>query len=276
MGAEVEVEQVSDSGARALKVAVAGKGGVGKTTLASLLAGYFRDRGRRVLAIDADPSPCLGEALGFPAEKLQRLSPLSEMDELIAERTGSESGGFFKLNPRVDDLPGKFSQVHDGVRLLLLGSVQHGGAGCFCPASTLLQQLVRRVMLSKDEVVLLDLYAGVEHLGRATADSVDVMLIVVEPTMRSIKTAIQVRDLAADIGITNVLLVGNKLAGEEDAKFITKNSSGFELAGLLPFTGAAFAADREGSALYRLDPSLSLAIEEIANQVEFSVAAAAF
>ena len=269
------MEQVAGSGARALKVAVAGKGGVGKTTLTSLLAGYFRDQGRRVLAIDADPSPCLGEALGFPAAKLERLAPLSEMDELIAERTGSDSGGFFKLNPRVDDLPERFSQVHDGVRLLLLGSVQHGGAGCFCPASTLLQQLVRRVMLSKDEVVLLDLYAGVEHLGRATADSVDVMLIVVEPTMRSIKTAIQVRDLAADIGITNVLLVGNKLAGEEDARFIAENTSGIPVAGVLPQSGAATAADREGSSLYRLDASLSLAIEEIATRLESTVAAAA-
>lgn len=258
----------------ALKIAVAGKGGVGKTTLTSLLAAHFAGLGRPVLAIDADPSPCLGPALGFPAEKLERLAPLTEMDDLIAERTGTSvdggSGGFFKLNPRVSDLPDRLSQVHNGVRLLLLGAVQQGGGGCFCPASTVLQQLVRHVMLTRDEVVLLDLYAGVEHLGRATADSVDVMLVVAEPTLRSLKTAAQIKQLASDIGITNLLLVGNKVSSPEDLRFFADNVPDLPIAGFLDTSELAIQADRSGSSLYGIDSAFAASVAQIANRAEES------
>ncbi|MHB8191249.1 MAG: ATP-binding protein [Ferrimicrobium sp.] len=271
---DVHLEGFVDAEPRALKIAIAGKGGVGKTTLTSLLAGHFASLGRPVLAIDADPSPCLGSALGFPAEKLEKLLPLTEMEDLIAERTGTSteagSGGFFKLNPRVSDLPDRLSQVHNGVRLLLLGAVHQGGAGCFCPASTVLQQLVRHVMLARDEVVLLDLYAGVEHLGRATADSVDVMLVVAEPTLRSLKTVVQIKDLASDIGITNLLLVGNKVAGEEDRRFFDDHLPDMPVAGFLGASEHAVRADRSGSSLYGLDDFMVASVEEIAARVEES------
>lgn len=156
-----------------MKIAITGKGGVGKTTLTALLAQAYADRGRQVLAADADPSPCLAGALGFPAELRARLRPIAEMDELILERTGArpgQLGGFFTLNPRVDDIPERFSVVHRGVRLLEMGSVDLGGSGCICPESAMLKTLFTHLLFRKDDILMLDMYAGVEHLGRATVE----------------------------------------------------------------------------------------------------------
>ncbi|ASL25239.1 ATP-binding protein [Azotobacter chroococcum] len=255
-----------------LKIAISGKGGVGKTTLTGLLAHHYAKQGRRVLAIDADPSPCLGPALGFSESALLDLLPISEMAELIAERTGSDpragSGGMFKLNPRVSDIPERFSASLGNIRLLLLGAVQQGGSGCICPASTLLKQLVRHVLLERDEVVLLDLYAGVEHLGRGTAEAVDVMLAVAEPTNRSMRTVRQVQVLARDIGIDKLLLVGNKATGAEDRAFFEGAAVNMPLAGCLEMTPAAMAADRSGAPLYELSPELAREAASIAEAIE--------
>lgn len=254
-----------------LKIAISGKGGVGKTTLTSLLAAHYASRGRQVLAIDADPSPCLGPALGFSEAQLLDLLPIAEMSELIAERTGSDpraSGGVFKMNPRVADIPERFAAQRDNIRLLLLGAVQQGGAGCICPASALLKQLVRHTLLERDEVVLLDLYAGVEHLGRGTAEAVDVMLAVAEPTNRSLRTVRQVQVLARDIGIEKLLLVGNKAAGAEDRAFFAGAEVNMPLAGCLEMTAAAMAADRSGVPLYDLSPELAREVALIAEAIE--------
>lgn len=262
-----------------MKIAITGKGGVGKTTLTSLLACHYAAQGRPVLAIDADPSPCLGPALGFPAADLLDLRPIADMQELIAERTGTGlqqgAGAYFKINPRVADLPERFSKVHQGIRLLLLGAVQEGGAGCICPASTLLKQLVRHVMLERDEVVLLDLYAGVEHLGRGTAEAVDVMLTVAEPTNRSMGTVRQIKALAADIGVHHLFLVGNKAAGAEDREFFARNAPDMPLIGCLDLSPAAMAADRSGKVLYHLSPQLAAEAALIAGKIETHAAYAA-
>lgn len=243
-----------------MKIAITGKGGVGKTTLTSLLAYTYADRDYRVLAIDADPSPCLGAALGFPEELLQKLTPIARMNELIYERTGAQPGsvgGFFKLNPRVDDLPDRYSVLQNGIRLLELGAVELGGAGCICPESAILRALTTHILLRRDEVVLMDMYAGVEHLGRATADAVDAMLIVVEPTARSLATAGQIKDLAEDLKLARLYVVGSKVQDDEDRTFIEANSPDLPVLGHLADDPHVRQADREGVAVYHLSRELA-------------------
>ncbi|NIM93195.1 MAG: AAA family ATPase [Anaerolineales bacterium] len=254
-----------------MKIAVTGKGGVGKTTLTSLLAYTYVNQGYQVLAIDADPSPCLGAALGFPQEMLDELTPIAKMEELIYERTGAmpgTTGGYFKLNPRVDDLPDRFSATYRGIRLLELGAVEMGGAGCICPESAMLRSLVTHVLLRRDEVVLLDMYAGVEHLGRATSAAVDAMLVVVEPTLRSLGTAAQIKKLAQDLKVEHIFLVGCKVQNKEDEHFIKEHSPGLQVLGYIPDDPAVREADRQGIAAYDLSPKLVAVSGEIVQQLE--------
>lgn len=254
-----------------MKIAISGKGGVGKTTLAALLAQVYADAGRQVLAVDADPAPCLAGALGFPAELRARLTPISKMEDLIYERTGAKPGtigGFFTLNPRVDDIPERFSVVHRGVRLLEMGSVDTGGSGCICPESAMLKTLFTHLLFRQDDVLILDMYAGVEHLGRATVDFVDAMLIVVEPTQRSLGTAAQIKSLAEDIGLKRLYLVGNKVRNAEEAAFIREKSPGLPILGSLPADLAVQEADRLGIPVYDHVPALRYEAERIAKSIE--------
>jgi CO dehydrogenase maturation factor len=242
-----------------MKIAITGKGGVGKTTLSALLAQTYADMGHQVLAVDADPSPCLAGALGFPEELRAKLHPISEMDDLIEERTGAKPGtigGFFTINPRVDDIPGRFSVVHRGVRLLEMGSVDIGGSGCICPESAMLKTLFTHLLLRKEDVLVMDMYAGVESLGRATVDFVDAMLIVVEPTRRSLGTAMQIKKLANDIGLSRLWLVGNKVQDEEEATFLSTESHGLPVLGFMLADLAVQEADRLGIAVYDHVPAL--------------------
>jgi CO dehydrogenase maturation factor len=250
-----------------MKIAISGKGGVGKTTVAALLAQAYADTGRQVLAVDADPSPCLAGALGFPAEQRAGLQPIAEMDELILERTGARPGtvgGFFTLNPRVDDIPERFSAVHRGVRLLEMGSVELGGAGCICPESAMLKTLFTHLLFRRDDVLILDMYAGVEHLGRATADFVDAMLVVAEPTRRSLGTAAQIARLAGDIGLTRLYLVGNKGRDAADAAFFAEALPELPLLAVMPADPAVMEADRRGAAVYDQVPALRTAGQALA------------
>ncbi|MCK5053952.1 MAG: AAA family ATPase [Anaerolineales bacterium] len=254
-----------------MKIAITGKGGVGKTTLTSLLAYTYADLEFQVLAVDADPSPCLGAALGFPDDLLAELTPIARMEELIYERTGAQpgtTGGFFKLNPRVDDLPDRFSAVQGNIRLLELGAVEMGGSGCICPESTMLRSLITHVLLRRDEVVLLDMYAGVEHLGRATADAVDAMIIVVEPTARSIGTATQIKSLAEDLKLAKLFIVGSKLRDEDDRAFIMSRSPGLPVLGYLFNDERVIEADRKGLAIYNLSPELAEETRSIVNSLQ--------
>ncbi|MCB9135910.1 MAG: AAA family ATPase [Anaerolineales bacterium] len=254
-----------------MKLAITGKGGVGKTTLAALLAQIYADAGRDVLAVDADPSPCLAGALGFPNTLRAQLHPIAEMDALIEERTGAKPGtvgGFFTINPRVDDIPERFSVLHRGVRLLEMGAVDLGGSGCICPESAMLKTLFTHLLFRDDEVLLLDMYAGVEHLGRATVDFVDAMIVVVEPTRRSLGTATQIKKLANDIGLKRLYLVGNKVRGEEEADFLSRETPGIPFLGYLPADLNVQEADRLGEAVYDYVPAVRLAAEKIAEKLK--------
>lgn len=242
-----------------MKIAITGKGGVGKTTLTALLAQVYADQNLQVLAVDADPSPCLAGALGFPDEVRAKLHPIAEMDDLIFERTGAQKGqigGFFTINPRVDDIPERFSVVHHGVRLLEMGSVELGGSGCICPEAAILKTLFTHLMFREDEMLLLDMYAGVEHLGRATVDFVDAMLIVVEPTRRSLGTAAQIKKLANDIGLNRLFLVGNKVRTKEESEFLAAEAPQIPVIGFLPADLAVQEADRLGIPVYDHAPGL--------------------
>jgi CO dehydrogenase maturation factor len=254
-----------------LKIAIAGKGGVGKTTLAALLAMIYAEEGRPVLAIDADPAACMADALGLPEELAVQLQPISEMEDLIFERTGAKpgsSGGFFSLNPRVDDLPDRYSVTHRGVKLLQMGTIDLGGSGCICPESALLKALVTYVILYRDEVLILDMEAGLEHLGRATASAVDAFIAVVEPGRRSLSTAHQIAMLAQHIGVKKTYLVGNKVRDETERAFIADQADDLPLLGYLPFSMAAIGADMRGQAIYDADPDLVAAAREIARKLE--------
>jgi CO dehydrogenase maturation factor len=242
-----------------MKLAITGKGGVGKTTLTALLAQVYADQGRDVLAVDADPSPCLAGALGFPEELRAKLSPIAEMDALIEERTGAKpgtTGGFFTLNPRVDDIPERFSVLHRGVRLLESGSVDFGGSGCICPEAAMLKTLFTHLLFRKDDVLLLDMYAGVEHLGRGTVDFVDAMIVVVEPTRRSLGTAAQIKKLANDIGLQRLYLVGNKVRNQDESGFLEAETPGLPVLGFLPADLKVQEADRLGIPVFDHVPAL--------------------
>jgi CO dehydrogenase maturation factor len=236
-----------------MKIAITGKGGVGKTTLAGTLARLYAAAGRPVLAIDADPDANLAASVGVPAERMAGVAPIATMDDLIEERTGARPGSqapYFKLNPRVSDLPETLSVEHQGVRVMVMGTVQKGGGGCICPENVLLRSLVRHLLLERDEVVILDMVAGIEHLGRATADAVDAFIVVVEPGQRSFQTAYTIRRLAADIGIEHIYAVGNKVRTPEERAFIEQAVGDLPLLGIISYRPEIIDADRMGQALY--------------------------
>ena len=254
-----------------LKVAITGKGGVGKTTLSSLLARLYAAEGNTVLAIDANPDANLGTALGIPVEELSRITPIAQMKELVQERTGGKPGtigGFFKLNPRVDDIPERFSIAKDGVRLLVMGTVKKGGSGCMCPESALLRSLVNHLLLRRSEVVILDMDAGVEHLGRGTAESVDAFISVVEPGRRSLDTAQAIKRLAQDIGIKKCYVVGNKVTSDADRQFIIENLPDFELLGFISYNPRIAEADRKGMSPFDIDAKVVSEVKVIKEKLE--------
>jgi CO dehydrogenase maturation factor len=249
------------------KIAVAGKGGVGKTTFSGVLAYVLAAAGQTVYAIDADPNPTLGQVLGFPEDLVAKLVPITEMPDLVEERTGSrpgESGAYFRLNPRVDDIPARFSVSHRGIRLLKMGTVRGAGAGCVCPENSIVRALVTHLLLREKETVLLDMVAGLEHLGRGTAAAVDAMYIVVEPGQRSLMVAADIARLAKDLGIPALWAVANKVRGDEDLAFIRGHLDGVPLAGWLPRDDRVVEADMQGTAVYDVAPEIVARVEAIA------------
>jgi len=250
-----------------VKIAVTGKGGVGKTSFASLLAYVLVEQGQTVYAIDADPNATLAQALGLPTDLAEQITPIVEMADLIEERTGArpgEYGKMFKINPRVDDIPERFSVTHRGVRLLQMGTVRGAGAGCVCPENSMLKMLVTHLLLREKETVIMDMVAGLEHLGRGTAGAVDAMFAVVEPGMRSLQTAQRIADLARDLGIKKLWVVANKVRGDRDRSLIVEYLHPLPVVGFLPYSEQAIEADLQNKALYDVAPDLVEQVREIA------------
>jgi CO dehydrogenase maturation factor len=219
-----------------MKIAVAGKGGVGKSTICALLGRFLRETGNKVLLIDADPDSNLASILGIPEETA--ITPITELKSLIAERTGTttnEASPLFRMNPRVDDIPDKYCVEINGIKLLVMGTIKRGGGGCACPENAFVKSLISHIVIQRNEWVVMDMEAGIEHLGRGTAIGVDVVYVVVEPSRTSMNTASRIKGLAYDLGIKKIKMIGNKIKSKEDSDFIVRNSNDFEVAGFIPF-----------------------------------------
>ncbi len=209
-----------------MKLAISGKGGVGKTTLSAGLLMALVKKNKNPIAVDADPDANLAATLGFPEP--DKIIPIAEMKELVEERAGRK-GGFFNMNPRVDDIPGKYCVEHNGIKLLVMGRIKKAGTGCYCPENALLKALLTHLIVGREDILLMDMEAGVEHLGRGTSGGVDALLVVVEPSLRSIETAYRIKKLADDLKIKKCFIVGNKIRDENDRKFIMKKTLGLDV-----------------------------------------------
>ena len=240
---------------------VSGKGGVGKTTLASTLARLYADEGRTVLAADVDPDANLGLALGLSEEEVNSIVPVSKMKQLAKERTGAnDQNSFYKLNPDVSDLPDKLAKDIHGVKLLVMGTVDTGGTGCVCPEHVMLKAIMTNLVFRRDDVVIMDMEAGLEHLGRGTASMMDQFIVVIEPGARSVQTYVRIKELARDIGITKVRVVANKIRDESDREFIRSRIPAEDLLGFISYSPTVIDADRKGLSPYDCSPD---ALDEI-------------
>jgi len=252
-----------------MKVAITGKGGVGKTTLSSTLARLYAAEGRTVLCADVDPDANLGLALGFTEDEVNSIVPISKMRSLIEERTGANSqNAFYKLNPQVSDIPDIYAKEINGVKLLVMGTVETGGSGCVCPEHVMLKAILSSLAFRKDDVVIMDMEAGLEHLGRGTASCMDQFIVVVEPGARSIQTYEKVKQLAADIGVHKVSVVGNKVRDDADKAFIESKIPPEAILGYISYNSEVIDADRSGISPYDVSPTAVEEIRTIKNRMD--------
>ena len=254
-----------------MKIAVTGKGGVGKTTFAATLARLYADEGHPVLAADADPDANLGLALGFSEEELDEIVPISKMRKLVEERTGAdEFNKIFRLNPKVDDIPDKYAKSCNGVKLLVLGTIETGGSGCVCPEHVMLTRIINHLMLHSGDVVILDMEAGLEHLGRGTTSGMDAFVVVIEPGARSVQTYKNVKRLAKDLGVSQVMVVANKVRSAEDEEFIRAKITAEDLLGFIHYNSEVIDADRQGESPYDFSEKLIQEVRNIKDKIDHS------
>jgi CO dehydrogenase maturation factor len=253
-----------------MKIAISGKGGVGKTTISAGLVKLFSNRGHRVYAVDADPDVSLGTTLGLSTEEVESLTPLVEMKEVIQEK--SQGGGaFFALNPKVDDVIEQYSIKIGNISFLRMGGIKQGGSACYCKENSFLNSVLNTLLFEQDDVVILDMSAGIEHLTRGTSDGVDLMLIVTEPTRVSIQTAKVVQKLARQLGVARVLILGNKIRSPKEEEFFTSQFSSDDIIGVIPFDEKILemAMDQD-SGILKIDPieGMEAVYEKIIKEVK--------
>ena len=254
-----------------MKIAVTGKGGVGKTTIAATLARLYAEEGHPVLAADVDPDANLGLALGFPEEILDSIVPITKMRKLIEERTeASADNRFYKINPRVSDIPDKYSKEYNGVKLLTLGTVETAGSGCVCPEHVMLKRIINHLMLHSGDVVILDMEAGLVHLGRGTTSGMEAVIVVIEPGARSVQTYKYVKRLAMDRGGGQVMVVANKVRSEDDEEFIRSKIPAEDLLGFIHYNSEVIDADRQGQSPYDFSDTLIQEVRSIKEKIDHS------
>jgi CO dehydrogenase maturation factor len=254
-----------------MKIALTGKGGVGKTTVAAILSHLYAAEGKNTIAVDADPDANLAQALGLSPEEIAKIKPIAEMGELIEERTGAKPGtmgSMFKLNPKVDDLPEGIGRRIDGITLLVMGKAKAAASGCYCPESVLLRKLLKHLVTERDEIVIVDMEAGIEHLTRGTAEAVDAFIVVVEPGQRSIQTAHTVKALAEGLGVKKVYVVANKIRSEADYAFLQQHIQGVEFLGTLSFSQSLMDSDMRGLSPFRGAPDAVAQIKKIKDRLD--------
>ncbi|MGC7872269.1 P-loop NTPase [Desulfosporosinus sp. SYSU MS00001] len=218
-----------------MKIAISGKGGVGKTTFTANFARWLVEKGITVLAVDADPDASLGTILGFPDEVLANLKAIVDMKELIEERMGG-TGAFYPLNPNVDDILDDYSVSLGQLRFFRMGNIKGGGTSCYCKENSFLQALVNSLILGEKDTVILDMGAGIEQLTRGTALGVDVLAIVTEPSKVSVQTVRVIQQLAHELGIPRIVVIGNKIRNVNDEKFLRDHFSTEQLVGIIPYS----------------------------------------
>lgn len=254
-----------------MKIAITGKGGVGKTTLSALLSHVYASEGKKVIAVDADPDANLASAIGISKNEIEKIKPIAEMSELIKERTGAKigtTGGIFKLNPKVDDIPEGFGYRINGITLLVMGKSKTAASGCYCPENAFLRRLLRHLILERDDVVIVDMEAGIEHLSRGTAEGVDAFIVVVEPGQRSLQTASIVKGLAKGLGVKKVFVVANKVRKEEDIMFIKNALSDIEFLGSMSFSNEIMESDIKGIPSYEASQQIVNEAMEVKKALE--------
>lgn len=248
---------------------------MGKTTLAAMLSYLYARSGRRVIAVDADPDANLASALGLSAAQIKDIRPIAEMSALIEERTGSKPGamgGVFKLNPRVDDIPEACSIDINGIKLLVMGKSKEAASGCYCPENVFLKRLLRHIVLDPDMVVIVDMEAGIEHLTRGTAESVDAFIVVVEPGSRSLQTARTIKNMALTLGVKNVFVAASKVRDTADIDFIEAHIEGLPLIGYISFSDDIVKADINAAPPFLHAPNAVIEADMIKKSIEEAVA----
>jgi CO dehydrogenase maturation factor len=236
-----------------MKIAITGKGGVGKTTLSAMLSCIYSSEGKKVIAVDADPDSNLASAFGISREIAAKIKPIAELTALIEQRTGARpgtSGGIFKLNPKVDDIPEEYGYKINNITLLITGRSKEAASGCYCPENAFLRRLLKYLIADRNEVVIVDMEAGIEHLTRGTAESVDAFIVVVEPGQRSIQTAQTVKNMAEELGVKKVFVVANKVKDEEDLRLIKHWVGEMKFLGEISFSDFLIKSDMKGEACY--------------------------